>query len=141
MISKMLALSVETLINLNLIKGYKLLSVTTVERLETNVRKTETKLLELTEKGQNQEKDSNTDKTKITGYIQHKEKLNEELTKTFKSYNDESIAKAAIQRLLEEAESELELARADVLIHREKIDEAEQLSKQLKEALERWTSL
>lgn len=140
MISKMLALSVETLINLNLIKGYKLLSVTTVERLETNVRKTETKLLELTEKGQNQEKDSNTDKTKITGYIQHIEKLNEELTKTFKSYNDESIAKAAIQRLLEEAESELELARADVLIHREKIDEAEQLSKQLKEALERWTS-
>lgn len=126
MISKILSLSVETLINLNLIKGHKLVPMPTLLRLEENVKKAEARLVELTERSQTQEHDSYSYKSQWEEAKVTIAKLNSDLTTKTKALN-------AI-------ESEVELARSDVLVHKEKMDEAEQLSKQLKEALERWTS-
>ena len=126
MISKILSLSVETLINLNLIKGYKLVPIPTLLRLEEDIHKAEAKLVELTEKTQTQEQDSYSYKSQW-----------EEAKVTITKLNSDLAVKT---KALNATESEVELARSDVLVHKEKMDEAEQLSKQLKEALERWTS-
>jgi len=154
MINKTLATLVQVAIELRLIKNYKLVSNETLEHLRSSLIAAEKEVGDLKDGNSMAEELLHNSASNTAHYKELSEtannrisQLTSELTK-ITSQRNEAVAEQVIlsQQLsnvssdMTEAQQQVEIANSETLVLQESLDEASTISKQLKEALERWMS-
>ena len=127
--SKLIATMVKAAIDLRLLTGYKLVPLDDWIKLNLQLSKnqTSTKQVDDLQADILQWQDKLSQSTKrVSGLTLERDKLVEDLHETSSK--------------LTESVSEVEIANSEMLILRESLEQGTELSKQLKEALDRWTS-
>ena len=127
--SKLIAIMIKAVIDLRLLTGYKLVPLDDWISLNVQLSENQTNTQQVKELQdellQWQDKWSQSTK-RVSGLTLERDRLAKDL--------HETSAK------LTESVSEVEIANSEMLILRDSLEEATDLSKQLKEALDRWTS-
>lgn len=127
--SKLIAIMIKAVIDLRLLTGYKLVPLDDWISLNVQLSENQTNTKQVKELQdellQWQDKWSQSTK-RVSGLTLERDRLTKDLHET--------------SARLTESASEVEIANSEMLILRDSLEEATDLSKQLKEALDRWTS-
>jgi len=135
--SKLIATMVKAAIDLRLLVGYKLVTVASLS--ESNLA-TVKQMDALRSEAQNWQDQCSRLSKRNSMLSMEKDRLDKEVQDT--SDEKDILIKELQDTLtkLRDTASEIEIANSEMLILRASLDEGTELSKQLKEALDRWTS-
>jgi len=123
----------QLLISLKLIRGYKLYEEAVLNHMAHTQRDLEKYIAELKLEFQEKVDEVAVQETRITNALKQRDDAEKRCNEV--DHRGQDLAKQ-----LEEKEAEVKLAASEVLVLKEERAEATALSKQLKEALDRWTS-
>ena len=131
--NKLFVAIAQLLISLKLIKGYKLLKATQLNDMAKTQVDLESYCAELKAILQEKTDEAAVNEQRAKNAVTQRDAAEKRCTEMDRIERD-------LKKQIEAKESEVELAASEVLVLKEEQAEATALSKQLKEALDRWTS-
>jgi len=150
-VNKLIVTVIQLLIDLKLLKNYKLCKTSTLDDMAATHLKAKAKMLEDAHifEGKISELEKNLqDRTYKVSTAnerwEHAKKQRDDAEQRCEEYNHQQreLNKSinGLNQTINDKEAEAKLAASEMVILQEEINEATTLSKQLKEALDRWTS-